>query len=312
MPSLIAACKDVWRKNWPEAQAAATGGLPQFIFQARPQPLGSNVPVFCYHVVDAQRFDADLDFLSRNGYVTIDADGLLDHLTGRRPAPEEAVVLTFDDGPVNHHEVVFPLLKSYGMRGVAFIVPRFHEEASPGFAGSSSHLPLRPLNWSQIREMQDSGVIDFQSHTYEHRYLPRWPEPLNLEGSDPEVVAALRGPALAVEEDFRLSRQILEQRLNKCVRHLAFPMFEGTAEALHIGRECGYEGFWWGVLPHCPGNRPGQSPSRIVRLKPEFLRRLPGEGRLSLSRVLEERYWASVLRLWGNHSKEKRLSSTLK
>jgi hypothetical protein len=198
------------------------------------------------------------------------------------------------------------------MRGVAFIVPRFHEEASPGFAGSSSHLPLRPLNWSQIREMHDSGVIDFQSHTYEHRYLPRWPEPLNLEGSDPEVVAALRGPALAVEEDFRLSRQILEQRLNKCVRHLAFPMFDGTAEALRIGRECGYEGFWWGVLPHCPGNRPGQSPSRIVRLKPEFLRRLPGEGRLSLSRVLEERYWASVLRLWGNHSKEKRLSSTLK
>jgi len=312
MTSLMTTCKNTWQKNWPEARAAATGGLPHFVFQSRPQPLGSNVPVFCYHVVDAPRFEADLDFLSQNGYISIGADGLLDHLTGRQPATQGAVVLTFDDGPSNHYEIVFPLLQSYGMKGVTFIAPRFHEEASPDLACNVSHLPLRPLNWSQIREMHDSGVIDFQSHTYEHRYLPRWPEPLNLQGSDPEVAASLRGPALAIEEDFRLSREILEQKLNKQVRHLAFPMFDGTAEALRIGRECGYEAFWWGVIPHRPGNQPGHSPSRIVRLKPKFLRRLPGEGRQSLSRILSERYGASASRLWGNHLKEKKPSSTLK
>jgi peptidoglycan/xylan/chitin deacetylase (PgdA/CDA1 family) len=296
--SVITTYKSIWQKNWPEVYAAATGGLPRFVFQSRPQPLGPSVPVFCYHVVDPPKFEADLDFLSRNGYVTIDADTLLDHLMGRRQAPEGAVVLTFDDGPRNHYEVVFPLLKSYGMKGVAFIVPRFHEEASQGLPYHSGHLPRRPLNWLQIREMHDSGAMDFQSHTYEHRYLPRWPEPLNLEGSDPEVVGSLRGPVLAIREDFRLSKEILEQKLNKAVCHLAFPMFNGTAEALRIGQECGYEAFWWGVIPHFPGNRPGQSPSHIVRLKPEFLRRLPGEGRLSLSRVLGERYGARASRFW--------------
>jgi peptidoglycan/xylan/chitin deacetylase (PgdA/CDA1 family) len=225
-----------------------------------------------------------------------------DQITGDRPlAPEGAVVLTFDDGPRNHYEVVFPLLKTYEMtyemKGVAFIAPRFHAESSPDLSGNSSPLPRRPLNWSQIREMHDSAAIDFQSHTYEHRYLPRWPEPLSLEGSDPEVVGSLRGPALAIGEDFRLSKEILEQKLNKRVRHLAFPMFDGTVEALRVGRECGYEAFWWGVIPHCSGNRPGQSPGYIVRLKPEFLRRLPGEGRLSLSRVFGERYGASASRL---------------
>jgi hypothetical protein len=66
MPSLMTTCKNMWRKNWPEARAAATGGLPQFVFQSRPQPLGSNVPVFCYHVANAPKFEVDLDFLSQN------------------------------------------------------------------------------------------------------------------------------------------------------------------------------------------------------------------------------------------------------
>jgi peptidoglycan/xylan/chitin deacetylase (PgdA/CDA1 family) len=253
--------------------------------------------VFCYHVVGPKRFQADLDFLSQNGYVTIDADTLLDHLMGRRQAPEGAVVLTFDDRPRNHYEVVVPLLKRYGMKGVAFIAPRFH-----AYNCNNSLLP--PLSWQQIREMHESGAIDFQSHTYEHRYLPRWPEPVNLEGSDPEVAESLRGLALAIREDFRLSKEILEQKLNKPIRHLAFPSFTGTVEALHIGGECEYEGFWWGVIPHRPDSRPGQSPNYIVRLRPEFLRRLPGKGRMPLRWVLHEAYRTGTVASWGNRLKQ--------
>ena len=31
--------------------------------------------------------------------------------------------------------------------------------------------------------MHESGLVDFQSHTYEHRYVPRWPEPIVLTGA---------------------------------------------------------------------------------------------------------------------------------
>jgi hypothetical protein len=152
--------------------------------------------------------------------------------------------------------------------------------------------------------MHESGTIDFQSHTYEHRYLPRWPEPISLEGSAPEVVESLRGLALAIREDFRLSKEILEQKLNKPIRHLAFPRFTGTTEALHIGGECGYEGFWWGAMSHCPDNRPGQSLNYIVRLKPQFLRRLPGKGRMPLTEVLCEIYSSGTLASWSNHLRQ--------
>jgi peptidoglycan/xylan/chitin deacetylase (PgdA/CDA1 family) len=290
MTPIVSTLRNIWEKNWPEAHAAATGGLPQFILTRRPRDLGSSVPVFCYHAVNAEEFEIDLDFLSKNGYVTIDADTLLDHLEERRPAPKRAVVLTIDDGARNLFEVAFPLLKRYGMKAVAFIVPRFHQEDSGDSPYSSNRHLLRPLSWSQIQEMHASGIIDFQSHTYEHRYIPRWPEPVDLEGSDPEVIRSLQGPALTIAEDFRLSKEILEQKLNKAIRHLAFPKFNGTEKALRIGHALGYRAFWWGVLPHRPDNRPGQSPSHVVRLNCQFLRRLPGDERKSLIKILRKKY----------------------
>lgn len=298
MRSIVAALQNIWEKNWPEMHAAITGGLPQFILALSPRDLELSIPVFVYHIVNAEEFEAALDYLSRNAYVTIDADTLLDHLEERRQAPQQAVVLTIDDGARNLYKVAFPLLQRYGMKAVAFVAPRFHMEDSHDFLhDSKSDLPY-PLSWSQIREMHASGIIDFQSHTYEHRYVPRWPKPIDLEGSDFRVVHSLRGPVLTIEEDFRLAKEILEEKLNKNVCHLAFPKFIGTTEALGIGQALGYRAFWWGVLPNRPGNRSGQSPLHIVRLKPEFLWRLPGEGRAPLRNILLKRYEKSTARLW--------------
>lgn len=73
--------RDSCEKNWPEVHAAVTGGLPQFILARQPSELGPGIPVFCYHTVDAERFEGDLQFLPRNGYVPIDADEQVEHPT---------------------------------------------------------------------------------------------------------------------------------------------------------------------------------------------------------------------------------------
>ena len=133
----------VWEKNWPELHAALTGGLPGFIFSNRPAGLDSGVPVFCYHLVEAAAFEEDLLFLKHNGYVTIHADALLDHLLRRKPAPARSVVLTFDDGAQNLYETVFPLLKRYDVQAVAFIAPGLHEGGldQPGNAAHPAGIP---------------------------------------------------------------------------------------------------------------------------------------------------------------------------
>jgi len=309
-----------WEKNWPELRAALRRELPGFVTASRAAPLGDAVPVFCYHLVYRAQFEADLCFLERNGYVTIDADTLVAHLRGQKSAPPNAVALTFDDAPANLYHTAYPGLLKHGMVAIAFVAAAFpidptanghgnhakppvngngHAPAAVKDASSNGHAnhEHRPVTWPELKTMQASGLIDVQSHTYQHRYVPRWPEPRELTGIDPEWVEPCRDTPLSLSSDLLLGRRVLERRLNKSVRHLALPDYDGTATALRLAHRLGYASCWWGLMPGRPLNRPGQSPRRIVRLSGEFVRRLPGDGRTPLSAILRRRYAASLQRL---------------
>lgn len=279
-----------WSKNWPEVWCSVRGGMPPFVFASNPRPVGSAVPVFHYHVVNAGEFERDLQFLQRNGYHTATADELADHLNYSRSLGPNHVVLSFDDGPLNLHEVAYPLLREYGQRAIAFIAPGLHIDACDHIRSD------RLCTWEEIQRMHTSGVFDFQSHTYEHRLVARWPQPWPLTGVDDALVQQARGNALPLAEDLRRARETIEQRLEKRVEHLAFPNYRATAEAVAVAIEVGYRGLWWGTCPRRPWNVPGDSADRIVRISGEFLRRLPGAGRRSLRSILRDRYAASVFR----------------
>jgi peptidoglycan/xylan/chitin deacetylase (PgdA/CDA1 family) len=271
-----------WEKNWPEIRNALRGDLPPFILSARPGPL-AGVPVFWYHTVEPEPFEGDLRFLADNGYTSLGADELLDHLSGRNAVASRSVVISIDDGAFNLYEVAFPAIRKFGFKAVAFVAPHFHDIATTTRGGA------RPCTWREIEEMHGSGLVDFQSHTFEHRYLPRWPEPLPLTGIAREH-HRYRERQLSIEEDFLLAKHALESRLGKTIWHLAFPSFDGTAEAVRIGLACGYKSFWWGVQPGKTWNRPGDDGTSVVRLSGEFVRRLPGRGRRPLAKLLWNRY----------------------
>jgi peptidoglycan/xylan/chitin deacetylase (PgdA/CDA1 family) len=277
---------NTWRKNWPEVRCGLSGGLPGFIFSKEPKDFDPAVPVFCYHVVDGHTFRADLSFLKHNGYTTLTADELLDHLESRKAAPPRSIVLSFDDGQLSLYRVAFPLLKEFNFKAVAFICPGLHRDRDADDARPDGGL----CDWQQVREMHESGHVDFQPHTDGHRYVPRWPEALPLSGVDPAVADRRRPPAVTQAEDFQQSRDKLEKQLDKTAVHLAFPQYYGTDDAIREARQAGYRGFWWGVLPGRPMNKPGDPADRIVRVSGEFVRRLPGENRLSLGILLKARY----------------------
>ncbi len=275
-----------WRKNWPEVHGGLTGGLPGFIFRKNPGTIGEGVPVFCYHVIDMARFREDLSFLSRNGYTTLTADGLLDHVAQREIAPPRSVVLSFDDGQQTLYDIALPLLREFGHKAVAFICPGLHRDPGDRDAQPAGGL----CDWGQISEMHDSGHIDFQPHTNSHRYVPRWPMPLPLAGVDENVADRRRPTESSLDEDLRRAKEELDRRLGKISLHLAFPQYSGTESAIQTAKKLGYRGFWWGVLPGRPINSPGDRADRIVRISGEFVRRLPGEGRVKLADILKHRY----------------------
>ncbi|SLN75978.1 polysaccharide deacetylase family protein [Oceanibacterium hippocampi] len=290
----------MWEKNWPEVGAALRGGAPGFLFMRKPQDIGNNVPVFCYHTVEREAFVADLDFLAANGYRTMSADGLLSHMMGEEPAPARSVVLTFDDGARNLYEVVYPALKQRGMVGVAFVCAGLHKEPGEQAAIINGHAGIvPPLDWVQMREMHRDGVIDFQSHGLRHAPVPDWPEQATLLGVSDDWIELVELPETSVRDEFARARAILEEKLDKTVLHLAFPCYKGTEEGLRIVADCGYRAAWWGVMAGRAFNRPGDSPWQVTRWSGEFVRRLPGEGRRPLDRILWDRYGGTLDRVLG-------------
>jgi peptidoglycan/xylan/chitin deacetylase (PgdA/CDA1 family) len=282
---LVDALRGAWRKNGPELRGLFNGAIADFVLARDPAELGEGVPVFCFHLVEADEFEADLDFLSRNAYRPVSGSALIAHLRGERRLPKRSVVLTFDDGARNFFDVAFPLLARYQMHAVAFVAPGLHADAGPG-----DDTDARPMSWEEIALVHRSGFVEFQSHTLESRYVPNWPAPVALAGCAPQLEAARRGSPLELGEDLEQSRQLLEHRLPGAkVDQLAFPMYIGTDAAVDVARGHGFEACYWGLIEGRALNRPGDSPYLVSRMSDEFLRRLPGEGRISLRGLLAKR-----------------------
>ena len=72
----------------------------------------------------------------------------------------QSVILTLDDGFANNYTEVFPLLQKYNVKASINII-----------ADRISDPEGKYLSKEQICEMEESGLIQFQSHTCSHRSL---------------------------------------------------------------------------------------------------------------------------------------------
>lgn len=142
-----------------------------------PQPEdGVTLPVLMYHgitkeqsrigkyVISYEMFENDLQYLRDNGYTTVLIQDLINYVNGAGDLPEKPVLLTFDDGYYNNYLYGFELLKKYRMKAVISIIGTWTEnysqtgETNPNY----SH-----ITWAQIREMQASGLVEVQNHSYD-------------------------------------------------------------------------------------------------------------------------------------------------
>jgi len=282
---LRTALQNIWRKNAQEVVGLFDGSLPSFVVARRPAEGLAGVPVFCYHLIQAEQFGADLEFLKRNGYATLLPDEFLEYLVSSRSTPPRAVMLTFDDGPKNFYDVAFPLLREYSAKAMAFIAPGLHAESV-----ESDNTDARPMTWLEIREIHASGLVSFQSHTLASRYVPAWPKSVPLVGCAPAIENRRRQAALPLSQDLGMSRQSIESHLpGASVRHLSFPMYDGTEAGVEAAKAQGFKACYWGYLPGRPLNAAGASPFHVSRVGDEFVRRLPGEGRISVRGMYSER-----------------------
>ncbi len=158
------------RWNW--WRPAVTNGMPVLMYhKIGDYPPGSGLKKLWVTTSD---FRKQLEYLRDNGYTAIDFRDWRDAEKGIKPLPAKPVMITFDDGYMNNYDLAFPLLKEFGMKGCIFLVYETMEKHN-GWHDPKSEPWLKMLTWAQIKEMQDSGFIEFGSHTMRHRNLAALP-----------------------------------------------------------------------------------------------------------------------------------------
>jgi peptidoglycan/xylan/chitin deacetylase (PgdA/CDA1 family) len=100
----------------------------------------------------------------------------------------------------------------------------------------------------------------------------------------------LREQRDSILNELKTSKTMLEERLGKPVRHLAYPWGYGCDLSVELSHEAGYKTNFWGPLKTVRINSPGGNPFMISRLKDDYILRLPGEGRKSLSDIFLRKF----------------------
>lgn len=172
-----------YTKNLPEYLAFRNKYYPDFVYERNPKTLQNEIPIFTLHSVEMDRFEKQLQFLSRNGYQTLTADHFYECLIGIKPVPERAIVLTFDDGWKSTWTVAYPLLKKYSFQAVCFIIPGLIKEDNLYYPNLDDYWAGKATldkiidrkrtvdllcTWQEISLMHENRTVDFQSHTMYH------------------------------------------------------------------------------------------------------------------------------------------------
>lgn len=108
-------------------------------------------------------FRRQLDVL--DGHDVVALDTALDRLGAGDATP--SVVLTFDDGFADVHEHAWPLLRDRQVSFTMYLASAFIG-GTMHWDGSTAKAAGPALSWSQLAEMQRSGLMTLGNHTHRH------------------------------------------------------------------------------------------------------------------------------------------------
>lgn len=112
--------------------------------------------------VSTEAFTRQLDWMQQHGEV-VDLETALDR-SGESGA-ERLFVLTFDDGFEDVYRNAFPLLQERELPFTLYLTTNPIETGEPLASG---YPEAKPLTWTQVNEMHDTGLATVGAHTHSH------------------------------------------------------------------------------------------------------------------------------------------------
>jgi peptidoglycan/xylan/chitin deacetylase (PgdA/CDA1 family) len=154
--------------------------------------------------VTPEDFAWQMQYLHKNKYNVISLGQLVESMRTKQKLPQKSIIITFDDGYEDNYVKAFPILKKHNFPATIF--------STVGRLGSDNY-----VNWDEIREMHNSGLIDFEPHTMNHPKLSQ----ISTE---------------VVEREMKESKLEIESKLSKKCEFFAYPYGNYDEKSLKISQ----------------------------------------------------------------------------
>lgn len=215
----------------------------------------------CYHdvqdtwdddptTITVDNLISHLSWIKTHNYHPVSIQDIVNARNGIKPLPENAVLLTFDDGYVSFYNRIYPALKNFGYPAVYGLVTSWMETPQGQMVHYGNQLKPRDefITWEQAREMSDSGLIEIASHTDDlHHGIISNPQ----NNSQPAATTRTydlstqsyesdRAFSTRIDADLEKSGDILYKHLGKRPRALIWPYGSFSHEVIGIARDNGF------------------------------------------------------------------------
>ncbi len=174
--------------------------------------------------VTLAQFEAQLDFLEREGFDVWPLPKLVTSLQQGKAVPDGVVVITIDDAYASVHEHAYPMLRSRGMPFTVFVA------TDPIDLGLSGY-----MTWAQLRELHEAGAT-LANHGASHGYLVQRKE------NETEQEWQQRVRADIAKGQSRLQEEI-DTRVNASPQLFAYPFGEYDVAMMQMLEAMGYVAF---------------------------------------------------------------------
>ena len=160
------------------------------------------------YYIEPEQFEKIISSLKTEDYLSIFMTEAVNFLSHKQLPMENVMAITFDDGNEDFYTQAWPILKKYQLKSSVYLMTGVKSE--------------NYLTEEQIKELDQSGLVEFGSHTVWHPYLTK----------------------IIKEEQLRElidSKTYLEKLLNKVVPVVCYPFGLYNDDVIDSAQQAGYQ-----------------------------------------------------------------------
>ncbi|MDR1094652.1 MAG: polysaccharide deacetylase family protein, partial [Clostridiales bacterium] len=187
-----------------------------------------------YNVTPAQ-FERDVLYILEKGYTPIHAADLIRYVSTGKIA-RNPIMITFDDGYTNNYIHAFPIVKKHKVKCIMSVIGRLTDnnylKESKNNGPTWAH-----LTYEHMKEMQSSGLVEIQNHTYNLHGFGKGGGRYGLKMKRGECAADYEK---TVRADLGKWQEKLEKRVGARCTAVAYPFGSYNKDLLRIVKGMGF------------------------------------------------------------------------